>query len=476
MQTKEDLMSLGFNEKEAEVLTLLDDVIFSKEDYVNNDLCFDLSQHGICELTVTLKNAVLSTEIPTDDLVSLEGIQIIKTAKGYSFVCNAGYFDFQNDKHIAVPLTIEFDCLKIISKALKANFCIIGSPWESLSLYACNIYEKVREPYLDSNEKENALAPLLKEFYILFNGYLQANDEMKLDTLKSKLPKDKKLNKFFDSIEKSNSIDARSKAINKLFLYMSCETFEDSWRSILDLLNDSQSDYEEKDNSEIYNMLTAEHNDIDEVMHLNGYTGVYPSYKKNTKIKGIHLQRNYENLYFVGMESATVFIECKDEIFEECGNIVFEIYTALGKPNKIKDKYSCLFSKKGKGYYKSEFITYEIDELKELHFDDEAKQIPHIVCKEAELKNLSKAEKKILGTAKTKEEILFTMSLWLMFGLLFGVFMTLGFILIEFLAVLCLGRVSDFSWLFLQTPWWKIFLFSWLGFGGLMGISSLIAD
>lgn len=482
MQSKYELMSFGFNENEALVLLeWLNGVIFSKDNYINNDLIFNLSQDGCSEVIITLKNAVFDTECITDDLVSFNGLKIIsETENGYSLSGDADYYDCENNKSVSFKLCIVFDSIEIKCRAIKTTFYVseYETPWYSLSCYASDIYEKTIRPYLTVNEKEKALVPLLKELYMLNNNcFNQDLTYIKLDALKNNLPKNKKLNRLIETVEESNNADKRYKAIEILFSYMSCEKFENCWRNILAMLDDSQADYEEENNSEIYNKLCDVHKYIDEVMRCNGYEGSYPAYKKSFKIKGMHLRRNKNDLYFVGMESCSVFIECKDNIYNDFGNIEFQISTAIGKTDKAIDKYSSLFSKKGKGYYNTEQIIYEINESGDVQFEpDEIKKIPHIVCKKADFKKLSKSEKKKLGLVKTKDEIISIMSICLIIGLAFGILMTLGFMLLEFIITLFDGSISEFNKLFLETPWWMIFLFSWLGFGSIMGALNLIVD
>ena len=478
MQTKEDLMTLGFSENESLLLLeLMNNGGFSKEDYIDDDLCFDLSQYEYCEAKLTLKNAAVNKTLEEDYLITFDELQVNRTDNGYSLTGDAYYYSCEVDgAEEFFKLCIEFESVEYKSKSLKSRFNIFenGNAWESLSYYGSCIYEKIKRPDLTANEKEMALEPLLKEFYILDCWDIEF-DNIKFDVLKAYLPMNKKLNKLFDNIEKCKNADKRYKEINKLFEFLSCEKYEDSWHNLLNLLNDSQSVYEEN-KPIISNALLNEHERIEEIMHENDYQGSYPYFEKITKIKGIHLTKNYNEMFFAGMEKAKVFINCEDYISDNSGNITFYIFTILDKSDKAKDKYSCFFAKKGKGYCKTEHMIYETDESGELHFLDNSEQLPYIVCKKAEFKKLSKEEKRICGMLKSKEEISFIILVWMIAGLLFGLFMTLGFMLIEYLAALFTGSISDFPQLFMETPWWMIFLFAWLGFGGIMSLLSIITD
>lgn len=129
------------------------------------------------------------------------------------------------------------------------------------------------------------------------------------------------------------------------------------------LLDESQADYsEQKENFDENRALFAEYRRIDEMMRSNGFIGSYPAYEKKVRIKGIHLKMNNEELFFVGMEHAVIFIDCVNNRFGDFGNIEFKISTLLTKSGDADipiDKYSCLFAKKGKGvdgYKKSDEI------------------------------------------------------------------------------------------------------------------------
>lgn len=479
LQTKDELILLGFSENEALILLeFLQCEIFSSDDFIGKNLNFDLSQYNFCEIRLTFKNAKLITKIPEDCQVTFDDAYIIKNVNCFSLAGKAYYYTLdtiENDIETESEFCMDFDSIDIAAKSLKTKFEIHEglTPWEALADYASCIYEKIERPYLTATEKEKALEPLLRELHILACWYREFY-EISFDTLSDYLPENPKLYKQFEKVKNCKNSAGRWNKITNLFHFMSDGKFESSWRSILKLLDDSQAEYEDKNNSEISYALRNEHKRIEKIMHDNGYNGAYPTFEKTAKIKNIHIAKSNNDLYFVGRQEATIFIECRDNIFEDSGNIKFQIFTLFGKPDKSTDKYDCLFAKKGKGNHRTRHMMYEINDSGEIDFMHTEKQIPYIVCKAAEFKKLSKTEKKEYGLLKSKQEIMFTMSFFMIIGIFFGIFITLGFMLLEFLVTLFLGLISDFPQLFSETPWLMLFLFAWLVSGAVMGILSIL--
>lgn len=476
MQTKEDIMILGFNESEATGLCeLIECEYISIESYSKNELIADLSYNSSYNLNLILKNSEFDCKDCLCDYLIFENGIITKEGNLYLLTGTTYCYNSMSDKSNEVKLTITFESLEIKCKLLKAHLYMneYHTAWFSLIQYAAGIYEKINQPYCKANEKEYAIAPLLEDMNTLYS-LSDTNDNIHLDTLRCYLPKNQKVDLLFNKLQ--NKPD--EKTLNNLFLTMSCEEFEPSWRRLVKLLDESQADYDKNENPEMNSKIVDMHNKIDLTMQNNNYDGTYPSYKKICKINGIYLNKASNNLNFVFNKEATILVECMDNLYDSYGEISFQISAVVGKPSDNIDKYSCFFKDKSKGYFIQDGIEYDIDENNEIHFlDNNVEQLLEIICKKAELKKMTLKEKQRANRHKlTRKEIDGILTLSFSIGLLAGTLLTLGFILIEFLTTLFLGRISSFSQLFLETPWWKIFLTAFLGFGGVMSLICIIKE
>ena len=96
-----------------------------------------------------------------------------------------------------------------------------------------------------------------------------------------------------------------------------------------------------------------------------------------------------------------------------------------------------------------------------------------IAIKKAELKRLTKAERQAANIYAYSDLSVF-LSAFIIMGGLFGIFMTLGFMLIEVAVTAIVGLANQIPELFMTTPWWLIFAACWVMFGGAMGVVQII--
>lgn len=477
MQSIEQIKALGFSENQSLIIKkLLENGTIREEDFNRNDLSVDLSQYEYCEIFVTLKNAVIDTEINCENSVCYEELSLSKKGNGYILQGKALKFNYDSDEDI--ELIIEFDDLKIDVKTLKTHFDLsfVENPWENLTYFASCIYEKVITPYLIENSKEKELEPLLKELNYL-NVYI--NDFQKgirLDKLKDFLPKSKKIENLFNKIENCKNENQYFKRAKKLLNALWDKKYENSFRQILTLLEQSQLEYKERE-IKTPKGLEDEHKRIDNVLKDSGYSGEYPYYKKQAKITGLHFKKSQDEIYLAGNKKANISVRCVDDILDDQGNIRFCICTLFDENISYSvDEYSCVFAQKGKAFFADEIITYEINGDEKINFLQDNKIITDIVCKRAEFKKLTKEEREYSLNAKTKYSIIASFLTCLVLGVLFGVIMTICFVAVEFLATLFTGMINEFIPLLISTPWWIVFLFCWLTFSTVTGIIVLIAD
>lgn len=477
MQSVEQIKALGFSENQSLIINrLLENGTIREENFNRNDLSVDLSQYEYCEIFVTLKNAVINTEINFENSVCYEELNLSKSGNGYILQGRALKFNYDSDEDI--ELIIEFDDLKIDVKTLKTQFDLsfAENPWENLTYFASCIYEKVITPYLTESRKEKELEPLLKELNYL-NVY--TNDFQKcvrFDKLKDFLPKSEKIENLFKKIENCRNENQYFKRAKKLFDALWDKRYENSFRQLLTLLEQSQLEYKERE-IKTPKGLEEEHQRIDNAMKDRGYSGEYPYYKKQAKITGLHLKKSRDEIYLTGNKTASIFVKCADNILDDQGNIRFSVCTLLDKDvYSDLDEYSCLFAQKGKAFFTDEIITYEINGDEKIDFLQDNKIITDIVCKRAEFKKLTKEERNLSLNAKTKYSIIASLLTCLVLGVLFGVIMTICFIAVEFFAALFTGLINQFVPLFLSTPWWAVFLFCWLTFSTVTSVIAILAD
>lgn len=477
MQNIEQIKALGFSENQSLIIkNLLENGTIREENFNKNDLSVDLSQYEYCEIIVTLKNAVINTEINCENNVCYEELNLSKKGNVYILEGKALKFNYDSDEDI--ELIIKFDDLKINVKTLKTHFDLsfVENPWENLAYFASCLYEKVITPYLTENSKEKELEPLLKELKYL-NVYVDDfQNGIRFDKLKDFLPKSKKIENLFNKIENCRNENQYFKRTNKLFDALWDKKYENSFRQILTLLEQSQLEYEERE-IKTPKGIDEEHQRIDKAMNDSGYSGEYPYYKKQAKIKGLHLKKSQDEIYLAGNKTASIFVKCVDDILDDQGNIRFCICTLFDENiSSIIDEYSCLFAPKGKAFFTSEIITYEINGDEKIDFLQDNKLITDIVCKRAEFKKLTKEERKLSLNTKTKHSILASLLTCFVLGVLFGIIMTICFVVVEIFMTLFTGLINQFVPLFLSTPWWAVFLFCWLAFSTVTSIITILAD
>ncbi len=426
-------------------------ITFTKDDFVDGNIILDLSEISYVETKLILKNAEFHGDFEYGEVL-FEDTVIEKTADGYTLKCSL------NDNYIT------FEDFEYTLKPLKVPFELFGdeTPWGALFNFAYCIYEKLKLCPASLNEKEKALEPILRDF-----------TELKFETLKAKFPDDKKLSLLIKKFSQNNAFHLIF-GDNELNKYLSSPKFEKAWREILDLLVDSQNEY--GDNSAFRDLkdLKSFRSYIDSVMLENGYTGKYPSYRKTAKSKGFHLvSKNGEKTLIHG-KTLTIFAEFSETEYMNYGAFKPCFYITLQDPESITDKYSCLFSEKG--FAKTAYFNYDIDENGKAHFEHGYLDIPIALCKAAEFKHLTAEERKILSVDISEISIPLIIAGCSICGLLFGIIMVLGFILLTSVIMLLFGKISYFPELFADVPWHLIFLFCFLSFTVILSLYSIISQ
>lgn len=168
-------------------------------------------------------------------------------------------------------------------------------------------------------------------------------------------------------------------------------------------------------------------------------------------------------------------IHCTEEYFDEHLTVQFVCGTELLRKNETAgDIYSCLFNAKGRRLFQT--VSYESEHinLDGENETDDLEQKVQIAVKKAELTKLTKEERKAMGDFGISYWKLY-LSVFVVMGGLFSVFMTIGFMLIAVAACLIFAQPQTIPSMFTEVPWWKLFLLTWVLFGGAMGIVTVLA-
>ena len=369
-----------------------------------------------------------------------------------------------------------------VTRADSAGFH--SSPWEYLIDIARAITEKSRFDPCLLNESEKAVLPLCFELTKLVEYTADDSEACSADGFpilkeyfgKHSLHKGVKLLDKLSKLETNNQ-NIRKQIIlsGKLLSFLNLKENEPLWRELYEKLSASQSGY--PTTAELYcdeQKLRNLREKIQRLMNAYGYTGTYPDFEKREPLKGVHLTESYGMTYFVTAEKNTVYrIHCYEDYGGAELTIRFLYGTAfLKEREEVTDINSLMFNAKGKRRFGT--VYYHTESLNDK--DGVLKGMVGISVKKAEMKKLTKEE-----TALTKG---FGYSPWRQFlmcllfmGGLFGIFITIGMMI--FGAVMCLvdGQPDEILPLLTDFRIWGFTLVAgWVGFGGAMGIITVLAE
>lgn len=241
------------------------------------------------------------------------------------------------------------------------------------------------------------------------------------------------------------------------------------------LIKESQSEYPSQ--AELCcdtKRLSETRGEIQRLMQAEGYSGTYPDFFKKGSVKRVHLAESYNMDYFVGAEKNVVFcVHCTEETFDGNLSVEFLCGTELLKKNETEgDIYSCTFDAKGRRFFTTVSYNSAVEESSEAQ--DSLEQKVKIAAKRAELKRLTKEERKAIYGFDMPYFRLFA-AIFIFAGGLFGIFMTLGLMLMAVLFALIDGQPQTVPSMITDIPWWFCLVFSWVAFGGAMGIITVLS-
>lgn len=399
------------------------------------------------------------------DFLEFNDAQILKENTGYRLFC----FATDSAREQCLPITIHFTYATCEVEVFCAEDVGRENPWEKLEFISNMILSKhqLGEEYL--NQQELALLPLLKELRKLNVYTFTRKEENDFPVLKQYLEKyhlDKissMLDKYTAQYGKKNTAFLVHQ-INAKLCESKCEPL---WRELYVLLQESQQSYPRRPVTCDENLLNIRKR-IEQNLHAKGYTGTYPTFRKNGSMKKIHLEQSYGQLYHIGFEKNVEYIiQCCEAEVRGFRSITFMCGTALlKKDEKVEDIYSCCFQAQGRRLIKTLFWdTTEIESLD---------CMTTCAAKRAECLSLNKEERKLISTEKTSWAEF--VGVFLVCGGLFTILMMAAMFIILCVVDAILFGISDIPKMLGEMPWGSLSAFCFFGFGITMAVCQRLAS
>ncbi len=347
-------------------------------------------------------------------------------------------------------------------------------PWEYLEQLSGQIIFKAELPGNHCNQQEMELLPLLREVHYVC-GAIEENPQLLLLKQMAQRYGYSKLEPLLTKAE-AGWKDFRSSLFRRLKAALRQKKYEPLWREIFEKICQSQKEYTKK--TEVCcdgNTLQNQRQRVQKFMESQGYTGTYPDFEKRFDIPGVRLMDVYGQSYTVFREKGAVsMIHCMETCESGEPTIHFLVGTAfLRKNEEVGDIYSCLFDAKGRRMFRmvrDYSLMYELERE-----PDQLELLAGIAVKKSQLKKLTKEEKALHYYSHLEESGWTTFWMISLFGGgFFGVFMTLGMMLVSAVMLTIFGEFHEIPSFFATVPWWQILAFCWVGFGVSMGIVTIL--
>ena len=331
------------------------------------------------------------------------------------------------------------------------DFRIYGA-YGYLSVAAEYILRKQTLDFDIINEREADIMPLLSELADLIRGERRMEAYPELEKILS-AHNEKRALKIIKKVRGGKK--RKYNAITKLTYCLTSAKNETIWRDIYTKIYNSQKDYPCFDDivypKKKYDEFKRR---ADDKMRKLGYEGQYPDYTKSGGIKGVHfVSANSGSGLVFPSDDVSFFIKCFT-FFDDCGELVTNVYSGFAvntKNRRADDIFSCMF------YGGGAMTKVEAENKKALT----------IAAKFAECQKLTKEEKKYVNYRVRVGAIVI---LCMTVGGLWSALFNLVFIPLFFLMVKLMGDETTFSEFINDMPIFQMFLFGWIGFGGLMSL------
>lgn len=441
-------------------------------------------------------------KIITDDtlafrrILTLKNVEAVPTGKEWCYCQNLGMvlkkeqniFCFYGEledpiEETAVPFALTFENAEVEIEVYNScnNMVFWENPWDFLWSISYAISMKANLPGDYCNAKEKELLPIIKEIDALEYWMKLPEEELvsfcELKRLAHKYGYSKAeimLGKL-ETIKPSDN--AFYKTATKLIAILCKKQCEPLWREIYNKIAESQIEYSNKVESLCdKEMLMSVRNDIQTLMESKGYIGTYPDFVKYGVLDGIHLEHSYNMTYFVGMEKrAQYHIHCC-ESFEENDYLTIQFLCGtafLKKEEEDTDIYDCLFNAKGRRIFHTVQHCISLQNEEDAEADNLETSVM-IAVKKAECIKLNKAEQKAYYGRLIPGWGMFW-GMFLIAGGMFGIAMTVIMMLLCILTTAAFGLFADIPEMLKSMPWGIILSIGWIGFGGAMGITDVLA-
>lgn len=375
-------------------------------------------------------------------------------------------------------LSVSFSGAKVELESFNCVDSVIywNDPWEYLEMLARQIIFKAEVPGNHCNEQESALVPLLREVNYIC-GALE--EEPRLPLLKQMAQRYgfHKLEPLLTKAESEWKKPLRP-VLRRLKVLLCQKEYEPLWREIFEKILASQQEYPRK--TDVYcnpDDLKAVRQRVQHFMEQQGYSGIYPDYKKRIDIQGVRLAESYGQSYTVCKEKNVVsMIHCMETCESGEPAIHFLAGTAFLRKNEEKgDIYSCLFDAKGRRMFRAVrdySLVYELGDERE---PDRLERLATIAVKKSQLQKLTKEERAIPHAGPGVSNWTAFWLIFLLAGGFFGIFMTLAMMLVSVVALALFGEFREIPSFMATVPWWQCLAFCWVSFGASMGIVTIIA-
>lgn len=419
---------------------------------VDGELKIEVNIGAACRCDLTLYDV---TGVP--EMADSIDFNSLSKRDGQYLLLGDAWDDEQDENRIFV---IRFSGAAVQTVPYRADGCFDAvTPWSQLCQTAARIMRKYTVCDCLLNEDEKALSPLLAELTKLWRG-----EELPVPWNGTGVPNLKarirecgfpELLPALEKIEMNFPDDVR---IQRLFSKLDSMKYEPLFRSIWNQIRMSQQEYPTA--AQVYfphNKLMEQRRQVTNMLTERGYCGTYPDFYRTGAVNGIRLVQSHGADYVVcGQKPAVFHIHCA-QLPGEHLNIRFFCGTQLLKKDQTAgDIFSCMFDTKGRTYLDTLFCAVEEPGQLEAFLP--------IADKKAQLKRLTSEERKQILEGKASTLALF-FGFLLLGGGLFAITLITMMIGLDALILWMQGEPVILS----DVPWLKIFLVTWLGFGGLTG-------
>ena len=439
-----------------------------KEDIEKNDNCYVLRVgiNGAFDADLMLENASGLPDkyvlLSFDEKIEKQGIEYVLFGSAYND------YDFTNK----IPFEIRFTDAKVKTKVYKASSeGVISCPWFNLCYIAFEIVDK----YLFSkellNEAEMKNLPLILELANLLS-YSDYKNEVRLNEypiLKQHILKHglNKALKRLENIESESNPEKLSKLKEQFLEKLDSNKYEPLFRELFEIVLNTQNAYKTRIECRYpSDKLVETRKQIDSLIKAKGYEGEYPLYFKQGNVKRIKIRaaNYYPKKYFVFANKKIInYVYCMEKDFENDSSLFIDFCCgceAIKGDDQKSDLISFMFNSNGKPFYDNVNYSQDYyDEEGELISDNLERKI-NIACKIAELKKLSKSERKENASSLDFKFDFASISITIALSLLIALIILSLFMLFGVLLCQLFGLSSEIPSMFTEIPWLKLYFIS----------------